>query len=101
MIFINYSSIPAIVAVPQVKRLLRRLEFDPYEVRVVFMVDKVIPRFFPEPCGFPWRMSFHKTTIFIQFFLGGGDIGMGPAQVTVQQRRRLMAPQANKEQFSL
>jgi len=39
MIFINYSSFPEIVAVPQVNRLfasflLRRLEFDPYEVRV-------------------------------------------------------------------
>jgi len=80
MIFINYRSIPAIVAVPRVNRLfasflLRRLEFVPYEVHVVLMVDKVIPRFSPEPCGFPLADVIPQNHhIYSAFFR---DIGNG------------------------
>jgi len=76
MIFINYSSIPEIGAVLQVNRLLasfllRRLEFDPYEVRVGFMVDKVMPRFSPEPCGFPLANVIPQNhRIYSAFFSG-------------------------------
>jgi hypothetical protein len=100
MIFINYSSIPAILAVPQVNLLfasflLRRLEFDPYEVRVGFMVDKVIPRFSPEHC------KYHSTKPPYSFSFFPGISVMGPVQVTIQQRHRLIAPEANKKHFSL
>lgn len=73
MIFINYSSFPEIVAVPQVNRLfasflLRRLEFDPYEVRV--WLTKWYIGFLLSPTVFLRQMSFHKTTTFIHFFSG-------------------------------
>lgn len=76
MIFINYSSIPAVVVVPQANRLfssfwLRRLEFDPYEVRVGFVVDKVIPRFSPEPCGYPLANVIRQNRHIYSDFLGG------------------------------
>jgi hypothetical protein len=80
MIFINYSSIPAIVAVAQVNRLfatflLRRLEFDPYEVHVGFMVDKVTPRFSPEPCGFPLANVIPQNHhIYSPFFRDIGNV---------------------------
>lgn len=79
MIFINYSYIPAILAVPQVRLfasfLLRRLELDPYEIRVGFMVEKVIPRFSREPCGFPLANVIPQNHhIYSAFFR---DIGNG------------------------
>jgi hypothetical protein len=56
--------------------LITEMDFDPYEVRVGFMVDIVVPRFAPEPCGFPLANVIPQNHhIYSAFFFR--DIGNG------------------------